>query len=56
MCWCWMVSCWTDPIRSGTVTNLLNQGRIITDYYEIRELLGAGAMGQVVGVLNVIEG
>lgn len=43
-----------DPIRSGTVTNLLNQGRNITDYYEIRELLGSGANGQVLAPPEIV--
>jgi hypothetical protein len=44
-----------DPIRSGTVANLLNQGRNITDYYEIRELLGSGANGQVISRLLSLQ-
>jgi len=43
-------------MRSGTVAHLLSQARNITDYYDVRELLGTGANGQVYRAIHRIDG
>jgi hypothetical protein len=43
-------------MRSATVTHLLEQERNIFDYYDQKELLGAGANGQVFRCIHKVDG
>jgi hypothetical protein len=45
-----------DVMRSATVTHLLGQERSIFDYYDQKELLGAGANGQVYRCIHKLDG
>lgn len=45
-----------EHMRSATVTHLLGQQRNIFDYYDQKELLGAGANGQVFRCVHKVDG